>query len=76
MFGLQISTVFKLLISNILSLDKIVCAMPTSEDITGTFAKAHSLIALGPPSILELTIYKSKQLYNLFKVLKSPILFC
>ena len=44
--------------------DNISFAMPTSVEIIGVFESAHSNMACGPPSTLEATIYKFKQLYN------------
>ena len=53
--------------------DNISFAIPTSVEIIGIFNKEHSIIACGPPSNLEETIYKSSRLYNSFKIEKSTI---
>ena len=42
--------------------ERISEAIPTSVEIIGVFVIAHSIMACGPPSILEATIYKSIQL--------------
>ena len=54
----------KFLMLNIDSGANISEATPTSVDKIGVFVIAHSRIACGPPSTLDVTRYKSKILYN------------
>ena len=55
----------KNLFSSYKELGSNICpAIPTSVETIGVLVIAHSITAAGPPSTLDDTMYRFKQLYN------------